>query len=87
MRQYQNLYAIHHSDGLPSQLTFDFPIQGRDMVRIIENERRRFEANLVFSLVCTVLPLVPCELQNAALSGQICIGSVARYGSRIQPGV
>lgn len=48
MRHYQNLYAIHHSDGLPSQLTFDFPVQGRDMVRIIENERRRFELILCF---------------------------------------
>jgi len=54
------------------------------MVRIIKNKRRRLEANPVFSLVCTVLPLVPCELQYATLSGQLCIDSLARSGSRLQ---
>ena len=65
VRYHKNLYAFYHSYGLPSRLVFDLAILRRDVVRVVENERCCFEANPVFSLVCTVLPLVPCKLQSA----------------------
>ena len=65
MDHYKNVNAFHHSDGLPSQLTFDDAILSGDTVWIAENECCRFEANPVFSLVCTVLSLIPSQLQSA----------------------
>jgi hypothetical protein len=79
VRHQQNPDAAYHSDGLPSQLTIDLAILGRDVVRVVENQRCGFEANAMFSKVRTVLALVPCELQSAALSQHYCIDSLALF--------
>lgn len=62
-----NLHASHHSDGPPPQLAFDLPILNRDVIGVVENQNRRFKAEPVFSLVRTVLSLIPRELQSAGL--------------------
>jgi hypothetical protein len=64
---------LHHSDGLPSQLAFDLTILSRDVMRVIEHKRRGFEADPVFSPVCTVLSLIPSELQSATPCHDNCV--------------
>ncbi len=59
VRHQQNLYAPHHSDGLPSQLAFHFSVHAGDVIGIIKNQDRGLKANAVLSLVDTVLSLIP----------------------------
>jgi len=67
VRYQQNLYAPHHSDGLPSQLSFHFSVLTGDVIGIIENQDRGLKANAVLPPVDTVLSLIPSKLQNGSL--------------------
>jgi hypothetical protein len=43
----QHMNAVYQSDGLPSLFAIDFPVLRRNVKRIVEDPKRRFEADVV----------------------------------------
>jgi hypothetical protein len=60
----QNRARSDGSDGYPALLVLECVVAPRDGVRIVENERRSFEANIVLPKVLPILALIPFELHR-----------------------
>ena len=70
MNYEQDRDAAGGADRIPAFLFVNYAIPVRDDVRILEDSRRRFKCDTVFSAVDAILPLIPREnhvyLQNCS---------------------
>jgi hypothetical protein len=58
---YQQVDATYKSYGLPPSLALNLAILHRNVERVIEDEDRRFEADVMLLPVDIVLPIIPEE--------------------------
>ena len=57
--------SVNDSNRLPAQLTLYLAVLPRQMVRIVENQAGRFEADAVLALVDPILSFIPGEFHDS----------------------
>ncbi len=82
MSDQQHVNSVHDSNRLPARLAVHFPVLPCQVVRIIEDQARRLEADAVLSLVDPVFSFVPGKFHNSPCVDEY-VYTVARLSTAV----